>query len=146
MIITTAPSAWPPHIIPRVVTGRVGAVLMAVLLVGALLAAVRPAAATELFGPAPVAGGARLAAPAAATVGWPAGLIDADGLRRKFDSLDYDLDLVRRGDLRVPRIFVAVLPGDLKAVRAFIESTEHLFRGACGNRHVDFIAHKPRGA
>ena len=99
---------------------------MAVLLAGALLAAVRPAAATELFGPAPVAGGARLAAPAAATVGWPAGLIDADGLRRKFDSLDYDLDLVRRGDLRVPRIFVAVLPGDLKAVRS-TDSRKRLF-------------------
>jgi 2-polyprenyl-3-methyl-5-hydroxy-6-metoxy-1,4-benzoquinol methylase len=33
--------------------------------------------------------------------------------------------------------------GDLKAVRKFIEGTRHLFRGACGNRHVDFIAYKP---
>jgi hypothetical protein len=32
---------------------------------------------------------------------------------------------------------------DLKNVRKFIECTEHLFRGACGNRHVDFIAYKP---
>ena len=33
--------------------------------------------------------------------------------------------------------------GDLGAVRKFIEGTRHLFKGACGNRHVDFIAHKP---
>ena len=33
--------------------------------------------------------------------------------------------------------------GELKAVRKFIEGTRHLFRGACGNRHVDFIAYKP---
>jgi 2-polyprenyl-3-methyl-5-hydroxy-6-metoxy-1,4-benzoquinol methylase len=40
--------------------------------------------------------------------------------------------------------FVRVVKeGDLKNVRKFIEGTEHLFRGACGNRHVDCIAYKP---
>ena len=40
--------------------------------------------------------------------------------------------------------FVNVVKGgDLGAVRKFIEGTRHLFKGACGNRHVDFIAHKP---
>jgi 2-polyprenyl-3-methyl-5-hydroxy-6-metoxy-1,4-benzoquinol methylase len=37
----------------------------------------------------------------------------------------------------------AVKGGDLKAVRNFIVNAEHLFKGACGNRHVDFIAYKP---
>lgn len=31
----------------------------------------------------------------------------------------------------------------LTDVRQFIESTTHLFKGACGVRHVDFIAHRP---
>ncbi len=40
--------------------------------------------------------------------------------------------------------FVRVVKeGDIKNVRKFIEGTEHLFRGACGNRHVDCIAYKP---
>lgn len=40
--------------------------------------------------------------------------------------------------------FVKVVKaGDLAAVRQFIEGTQHLFKGACGNRHVDFIAYKP---
>jgi 2-polyprenyl-3-methyl-5-hydroxy-6-metoxy-1,4-benzoquinol methylase len=43
--------------------------------------------------------------------------------------------------------FVRVVKeGDLKNVRKFIEGTAHLFRGACGNRHVDFIAYKPDDA
>ena len=33
--------------------------------------------------------------------------------------------------------------GDLRNVRKFIEGTRLLFRGACGNRHVDFIAYRP---
>jgi SAM-dependent methyltransferase len=36
-----------------------------------------------------------------------------------------------------------VAQGSLQDVREFIEGTRHLFRGACGNRHVDFIAYKP---
>jgi len=36
-----------------------------------------------------------------------------------------------------------VQAGDLGAVRKFIENTDHLFKGACGNRHVDFIVYKP---
>ena len=40
-------------------------------------------------------------------------------------------------------IVQVVKEGNLKNVRKFIEGTEHLFRGACGNRHVDFIAYKP---
>lgn len=32
---------------------------------------------------------------------------------------------------------------DLAALRQFIEGTEYLFKGACGVRHVDFVAHKP---
>ena len=36
-----------------------------------------------------------------------------------------------------------VLSSDLKAVRKYIESTKHFSKGACGIRHVDFIAHKP---
>ena len=40
--------------------------------------------------------------------------------------------------------FVRVVKeGDLQKVRKYIEGTEHLFRGACGNRHVDCIAYKP---
>ena len=37
-----------------------------------------------------------------------------------------------------------VLHSDKEAVREFIESTTFLFKGACGVRHIDFIAHKPR--
>lgn len=37
-----------------------------------------------------------------------------------------------------------VQAGNLNDVRDFIERTEHLFRGACGNRHVDFIAYRPK--
>lgn len=49
--------------------------------------------------------------------------------------------------LREAEDFVRVVQdGDLEKVRAFIEGTEHLFRGACGNRHVDFIAYRPKGA
>lgn len=36
-----------------------------------------------------------------------------------------------------------VKDGDLTNVRAFIEGTQYLFKGACGVRHVDFIAYKP---
>lgn len=36
-----------------------------------------------------------------------------------------------------------VLNSDLKQVRKFLESTKHFSKGACGIRHVDFIAHKP---
>jgi hypothetical protein len=32
---------------------------------------------------------------------------------------------------------------DLAQVRSFIETTQYLFKGACGVRHVDFIAYKP---
>lgn len=41
--------------------------------------------------------------------------------------------------------FVRVVDaGNLKAVRKFIEGTRQLFRGACGNRHVDFITYRPK--
>lgn len=36
-----------------------------------------------------------------------------------------------------------VKDGDLVKVREFIEKAQHLFKGACGVRHVDFIAYKP---
>jgi len=36
-----------------------------------------------------------------------------------------------------------VKDGDLVSVRAFIEKTQYLFKGACGVRHVDFITYKP---
>lgn len=36
-----------------------------------------------------------------------------------------------------------VKDGDLVKVREFIEKTQYLFKGACGVRHVDFIAYKP---
>ncbi len=40
--------------------------------------------------------------------------------------------------------FVKVVQeGDLMSVRRYIEGTEVLFRGACGNRHVDFITYRP---
>ncbi len=84
----------------------------------ALSGAVPPAVAGEMFGSTAIADGAGLATPAAVRRAWPPELVDADGLRRKFDSLDYNLDLVRRGDLHVPRVFVTVLPGDLKALRS----------------------------
>lgn len=37
-----------------------------------------------------------------------------------------------------------VKSGDLAQVRSFIEKAQYLFKGACGVRHVDFIAYKPR--
>ena len=37
-----------------------------------------------------------------------------------------------------------VYSADINEVRKYIETTKHLFKGACGVRHVDFIAHKPR--
>ena len=36
-----------------------------------------------------------------------------------------------------------VLLSDIEAVREFVKSTTFLFKGACGIRHIDFIAHKP---
>lgn len=36
-----------------------------------------------------------------------------------------------------------VATSNLDEIRAFIISCKHLFRGACGVRHVDFIAYKP---
>jgi 2-polyprenyl-3-methyl-5-hydroxy-6-metoxy-1,4-benzoquinol methylase len=36
-----------------------------------------------------------------------------------------------------------VKDGDLVSVREFIEKAQYLFKGACGVRHVDFIAYKP---
>lgn len=46
--------------------------------------------------------------------------------------------------LKEAQEFVEVVRnGNLKEVRSFIEGTEHLFRGACGVRHIDFIAYKP---
>lgn len=40
--------------------------------------------------------------------------------------------------------FVRVVEeGNLQNVRKFIETTQHLFKGACGVRHIDFIAYKP---
>lgn len=36
-----------------------------------------------------------------------------------------------------------VKDGDLVKVREFIEKAQYLFKGACGVRHVDFIAYKP---
>lgn len=36
-----------------------------------------------------------------------------------------------------------VKSGDLARVRKFIEKTQYLFKGACGVRHVDFIAYRP---
>ena len=36
-----------------------------------------------------------------------------------------------------------VKDGDLVSVRQFIEKAQYLFKGACGVRHVDFIAYKP---
>ncbi len=118
MTITIALSASPPNgRLPRL-TVRNARFAPALFLTCALLGGAVPAAATEVFGSAPIGGGARFAEPAAVTTGWPAGLIDADGLRRKFDRLQYDLDQVRQGNLNVPRIFVSVLPGDLKALRS----------------------------
>jgi len=41
--------------------------------------------------------------------------------------------------------FVALVSkSDLKTLREFIVSAKVLFKGACGVRHVDFIAYKPR--
>jgi 2-polyprenyl-3-methyl-5-hydroxy-6-metoxy-1,4-benzoquinol methylase len=37
-----------------------------------------------------------------------------------------------------------VQENDLDSVRNFIENTTHLFRDACGVRHVDFIGYKPK--
>lgn len=36
-----------------------------------------------------------------------------------------------------------VFSSDIKSVRQFIEEAQVLFKGACGVRHVDFIAYKP---
>ena len=37
-----------------------------------------------------------------------------------------------------------VKTSDLITIRKFIKNTKYLFKGACGVRHVDFIAHKPK--
>ena len=37
----------------------------------------------------------------------------------------------------------SVNQGDIEKVRAFIEKTQYLFKGACGVRHVDFIMYRP---
>jgi Bax protein len=42
--------------------------------------------------------------------------VDAAHLERVFKSLDYDLGAVRRGDARVPRVYVTALPTDLAKV------------------------------
>ena len=48
--------------------------------------------------------------------------------------------------LKESQDFVRVVQtGELKDVRRFLEGTQHLSRGACGVRHVDFIAYKPEG-
>jgi 2-polyprenyl-3-methyl-5-hydroxy-6-metoxy-1,4-benzoquinol methylase len=40
--------------------------------------------------------------------------------------------------------FVALVESsDVARLRAFIEKTQYLFRGACGVRHIDFIAYNP---
>lgn len=36
-----------------------------------------------------------------------------------------------------------VKSSDLAQLRAFIETTQYLFKGACGVRHIDFIAYRP---
>lgn len=118
MTITTALSAWPPfQRLPRPSLKK-ACIALTPLMIGVVIGNANPAAATEVFGSAALAGATSIVEPVAVKTGWPAGLIDADGLRRKFDRLDYNLDLVRRGDLNVPRVFVSVLPGDLKAVRS----------------------------
>lgn len=41
--------------------------------------------------------------------------------------------------------FVALVKsGELLQIRSFIENARYLFKGACGVRHIDFIAYKPR--
>ena len=32
--------------------------------------------------------------------------------------------------------------GNIDDVRKYIENTQHLFKGACGMRHIDFIGYK----
>ena len=45
--------------------------------------------------------------------------------------------------LKEARQFMQVVDkSDLDGIRKYIESCQHLFQGACGVRHVDFIAHK----
>ena len=120
MTIRIALSARPlSRLLPRL-SVRIARITPIAAMAFALFGAAKPATATEVFGSLPITGGAGLAEPVAVKPAWPPGLIDADGLRRKFDSLDYDLDLVRRGDLNVPRVFVSVLPGDLKTLRSTV--------------------------
>lgn len=43
--------------------------------------------------------------------------------------------------------FVAIVEkGDIKTVRRYLEGTKYFSRGACGVRHVDFIAYKPNNS
>ena len=41
------------------------------------------------------------------------------------------------------KLISVVEKNDITLVRRFIEETEHLFRGACGVRHMDLIAYRP---
>ena len=118
MTVRMALSARPPSQRPPRLSFGIVRIASTVCVAWALFGAIGPATAAEALGPAPMAGGAGLAEPVAVKTAWPAELVDADGLRRKFDSLDYNLDLVRRGDLNVPRVFVSALPDDLKALRS----------------------------
>jgi len=67
-------------------------------------------------------------------------------LVKSVSSIDYTESLQEKLTIFMSEAeeFIQVIQeGDIKNVRKFIEGAEHLFRGACGNRHVDFIAYKP---
>jgi len=69
-----------------------------------------------------------------------------DDTVRAFETMSVHAPLETRlsGLLSEAKEFVRLAStADVDELRAFIESCVHLFRGACGVRHVDFIAYKP---
>ena len=70
----------------------------------------------------------------------------ADDLRNSGTAIDPYANLREKVNVFLQESvdFVRIVQqGDLQDIRQFIENTQHLFRGACGNRHVDFIAYRP---
>jgi 2-polyprenyl-3-methyl-5-hydroxy-6-metoxy-1,4-benzoquinol methylase len=67
-------------------------------------------------------------------------LVDASSVNQFLNPLEKKMSVFSK---EVVGFVKVVQDGDLSKVRAFIENTEFLFKGAVGVRHVDFIGHKP---
>lgn len=70
----------------------------------------------------------------------------ADAVARSFGDISFLDPLKRRlGEFveEAKQFIYLVQNSDLDQIRAYIVSCKHLFKGACGVRHVDFIAYRP---